>query len=200
MADEDPTFHARDDAETGQTPISGMGELHLEIIRDRLEGEYNVVARTGRPQVVYRETVTGTGEADHVFERATEDETLFGKAVVRVTARPRGAGSWSVASPRRPPPSGRRRLPGSTAVRRSGAHRGARGDGLRSAGQPAGGHRSGAGGGGATARCRLGCRLAHRRVAGGDQACQAAGTALLEPIMHLDVLVPDGLSARSWAI
>lgn len=87
----------------GRPLVSGMGELHLEIIRDRLLSEYNVTARSGRPQVVYRETVLGSGEAEHVFERSAEDESLFGKAVVRVTARPRGSGL--LVRSETPPPS-----------------------------------------------------------------------------------------------
>ena len=192
MADEDPTFHARDDAETGQTLISGMGELHLEIIRDRLEGEYNVVARTGRPQVVYRETVTGTGEADHVFERATEDETLFGKAVVRVTARPRGSGLVvrSVAPPAAaewPPPLARQ-YPQCVEAALTGVREamgsGPQGNRLEDieavlvAVEPR-----------LDVASDVGWRIAGSRAV--IKACQAAGTALLEPIMHLDVLVPD---------
>ena len=57
LAEEDPTFRVRTDEETGQTLIAGMGELHLEIIVDRLKREFNVDANVGRPQVAYRETV-----------------------------------------------------------------------------------------------------------------------------------------------
>ena len=63
LAEEDPTFRVHTDEETGQTIISGMGELHLEIIIDRLKREHNVEANTGAPQVAYRETIRGTAEA-----------------------------------------------------------------------------------------------------------------------------------------
>ena len=93
MADEDPTFKVWEDEETGQTLISGMGELHLDIIVDRLVREYNVEARVGKPQVVYRETITETNEAECSFERKLEDEALFGHAKVRVAPRPRSSGT-----------------------------------------------------------------------------------------------------------
>jgi elongation factor G len=93
LADEDPTFRFGEDPETGQTIIHGMGELHLDIMVDRLRREYGVEANVGRPQVVHRETLAGTAEAEARFERQVEDETLFGQARVRVAARPRGSGN-----------------------------------------------------------------------------------------------------------
>ena len=85
----------RVDEETGETIISGMGELHLEIMHDRLEREYGVPTRMGRPQVVHRETVLGEGIGEGRIERVNpEDETdlIFGAATVRVRALPRGSG------------------------------------------------------------------------------------------------------------
>src|SRR5690606_35662882 len=70
MEEADPTVVVREDPDTGQTIISGMGELHLEIIVDRLEREYKVKPRVGKPQVVYRETVTTSASASARFERA----------------------------------------------------------------------------------------------------------------------------------
>jgi len=93
LADEDPTFRFGEDPETGQTIIRGMGELHLDIMVDRLRREYGIEANVGRPQVVHRETLGGVAEAEARFERQVEDETLFGHARVRVAARPRGSGN-----------------------------------------------------------------------------------------------------------
>jgi len=93
MADEDPTFRVNEDAETGQTIIRGMGELHLDIIVDRLRREYGVDANVGRPQVVYRETLAKPADGEARFERVVEDETLFGHARVHVAPRARRAGN-----------------------------------------------------------------------------------------------------------
>jgi elongation factor G len=95
MVDEDPTFRVREDADTGQTLISGMGELHLEIIVDRMKREYGVQARAGKPQVVYRETVLREGDGHAVFERTLASgakDAIYGEATCHVKARPRGTG------------------------------------------------------------------------------------------------------------
>jgi len=93
IVQEDPTFRVREDEETGQTIISGMGELHLEIVVEELTRAYGVQVAVGKPQVVYRETVTGSGEAEAEFERELKEEALYGSAKVRVAPRARGAGT-----------------------------------------------------------------------------------------------------------
>ncbi len=104
MGEEDPTFHVKDDPETGQTLISGMGELHLEIIVDRMKREYGVQARAGKPQVVYRETALGEGDGHAVFERELKEQAIYGEATVRVKARGRGTGmEFKKALPAMPP-------------------------------------------------------------------------------------------------
>ncbi len=92
MGEEDPTFRVHEDAETGQTIIRGMGELHLEIIVDRMRREYGVLAAVGKPQVVFRETVQGEAEGSAIFERELETKHIFAEAACRVATRPRGAG------------------------------------------------------------------------------------------------------------
>src|SRR5207253_1657395 len=83
LADEDPTFRVRTDEETGQTLIAGMGELHLEIIVDRLKREFNVDANVGRPQVAYRETIGRPAEkVEGRFVRQTGGRGQYGHAVI----------------------------------------------------------------------------------------------------------------------
>jgi elongation factor G len=92
MVEEDPTFHTKEDPDTGQTLISGMGELHLEIIVDRMKREYGVAARAGKPQVVFRETVLADGDGHAVFERDLKEQPIYGEATCRVQPKPRGSG------------------------------------------------------------------------------------------------------------
>ncbi len=86
LAEEDPTFRVRSDAETGQTLISGMGELHLEIIVDRMMREFNVNANVGRPQVAYRETIHGSADAEGRFIRQSGGRGQYGH--VKITLKP----------------------------------------------------------------------------------------------------------------
>ncbi len=92
MAEEDPTFRIRLDEDTGQTLISGMGELHLEIVVDRLRREYGAEASVGKPHVVYRETILDEGRAEVVFERELKEAELYGKVACAVAPLARGSG------------------------------------------------------------------------------------------------------------
>ncbi len=92
LVDEDPTFRVKFDEDTGQTIISGMGELHLEVIVRRLLDDFNVSVNVGKPQVVYRETVTEAAEGEAKFEREIEGVMNFGQVRLRVEPLPRGAG------------------------------------------------------------------------------------------------------------
>ncbi len=89
---EDPTFHVREDPETGQTVLTGMGELHLEVLTDRLEREFGVRVQTGRPQVVYRETLQREVTRRETFHREMEGKVHGGEVVLRLAPQPRGAG------------------------------------------------------------------------------------------------------------
>lgn len=92
LAGEDPTFKIKSDPETGQTVIWGMGELHLEIIADRMKREFNVDAVTGRPQVAYKETIKAQAEAEGKYIRQTGGRGQYGHCFLRVEPKPRGEG------------------------------------------------------------------------------------------------------------
>jgi elongation factor G len=92
LATEDPSFRVATDRETGQTIISGMGELHLEVIVDRLLREFKVDANVGKPQVAYKETVRATMEREGKFIRQTGGRGQYGHVVLRVEALPAGKG------------------------------------------------------------------------------------------------------------
>ena len=92
LAEEDPTFKTYTNEETGQTIIAGMGELHLEIIVDRLLREFKVEANVGKPQVSYKETFTATAEVDHKYAKQSGGRGQYGHVKIRVYPREPGAG------------------------------------------------------------------------------------------------------------
>jgi len=89
---EDPSFHVAMDEDTGQTIISGMGELHLEIIVDRLIREFKVGANVGKPQVAYKETISGTARAEGKFEHETGAKSQYGHVWLELEPLARGTG------------------------------------------------------------------------------------------------------------
>jgi elongation factor G len=193
LADEDPTFRFGEDPETGQMIIRGMGELHLDIMVDRLKREYGVEGNVGRPQVVYRETLAKPAETEARFERTLEDEALFGHARVKVAPRARGTGnSLRMTLPRIEQAPGAPRIPETPQAILDAAMEGAR-EAMRSgpegypfedievvitgieyrpdASSPAG-----------------------EKAAVGEalrMASREAGTRLLEPIMRVEVTSPE---------
>ncbi|KKL97710.1 hypothetical protein LCGC14_1831690 [marine sediment metagenome] len=92
LGEEDPTFHARYDSETGQTIISGMGQLHLEIIVDRMLREFSVEANVGRPEVAYKETILQSAKAEGRFVRQTGGRGQFGVVELEGEPQQKGAG------------------------------------------------------------------------------------------------------------
>ncbi|MDD5598212.1 MAG: elongation factor G [Victivallaceae bacterium] len=92
LSDEDPTFSVRSDEETGQTIIAGMGELHLDIIQDRLVREFKVSCNTGAPEVAYRETILKEAGADTKFARQSGGRGQYGHAIIKIYPQERGHG------------------------------------------------------------------------------------------------------------
>ncbi len=92
LAEEDPTFRVKSNPETGQTIISGMGELHLEIIVDRMKREFKVEANIGEPQVAYKETITAPAKGEGKYIRQTGGKGQYGHALVKIEPLPRGTG------------------------------------------------------------------------------------------------------------
>ena len=92
LSDEDPTFKVKGDMETGETIISGMGELHLEIIVDRMKREFGVEGNVGRPQVAYKETITSEAEAEGKYIKQSGGRGQYGHVYLRVKNRDRGQG------------------------------------------------------------------------------------------------------------
>ena len=92
LAEEDPSFKVKSDTETGQTIISGMGELHLDIIVDRLLREFKVDANIGKPQVAYRETIRGTADQDSKFARQSGGKGQYGHVKIQIEPAEENAG------------------------------------------------------------------------------------------------------------
>jgi len=93
LAEEDPTFRVRIDEDTGQTIISGMGELHLEVLVQRLQREFGLAVNVGRPQVVYRETITKPVEVSETFDRELAGARQQGEVTLHLEPNPRGGGN-----------------------------------------------------------------------------------------------------------
>lgn len=187
---EDPTFRCANDPDTGQLILFGMGELHLEVLRDRMQRDFNVSARFGKPRVSYRETVSSDGRGDGVFDKRIGETNVFARSVLRVAPRPRVPGERAQApvevtlggsALQLPPPLQRETVE----ILRSGCEAG-----------------------GAYGYPVVDVRITVESIEIGDapdpmvplgasltlalrHALQAAGTVVLEPIMRLEVRVPE---------
>ena len=92
LGEEDPTFVVKTDEETGQTIISGMGELHLEVIQDRMKREFGVVTNAGKPQIAYRESITNEAEGEGLLKKQTGGRGQYGHVILKVFPNKRGEG------------------------------------------------------------------------------------------------------------
>jgi elongation factor G len=187
---EDPTFRVREDEDTGQTVLTGMGELHLEVLLRRLADDFGVAVNAGRPQVVYRESIAGEARHSEIFEREIDGKPQRGEVQLRVAPRERGAGNLLV-------------LPAAGSEGFNDELRAALDETLQSALQS--GVKLGfpmtdveviveqvpivAG-----VTTALGLRAAAQR--GLAQAAQAAGPVLLEPVMALEITSPNEFSGK----
>lgn len=184
MVAEDPSFAYNENAETGQMLISGMGELHLEIILDRLKREYNLKVVTGKPQVVYKETVSSSGRGHVRFDREIHDVRHLGEVTLVVERARRGEGLSFRSEP------GVESLPEEL---RASMEQGAREATL--AGVLAGNEVVDINvtfksvGEDWPAMTGLGVKVAASQAC--KEACEKAGPVLLEPYMDVEVVVPE---------
>jgi elongation factor G len=184
LAGEDPTLRLAADPETGQALIAGMGELHLEIVVDRLRREFQVELNAGRPQVAYRETVRKTVEQEGRFVRQAGGRGQYGHVVLRVEPRARGAGFGftSLASPAEVPAA---YLPAiEEEIREQMASSVGAGFPLVDLGVTllGGSHHETESSEGSF---RIATAMAFK------EACARAGTVVLEPVMKVEVVTPE---------
>jgi elongation factor G len=184
LEQDDPSFSWSTNEESGQTMISGMGELHLEIVVDRLNREFNVKANVGKPQVSYRKTIVGKGHGEGKFERQMGTHGVYGHVVLDVEPTERGKGFvFENAIPVD-------RIPKEFIPHIAKGLEGAMSRGLL-AGFPL-----------VDIKCRA-VDATHREVDSTgpafevaasialDAACKAAGVAIMEPVMNVEVVTPD---------
>ncbi len=183
LSAEDPTCIVSVDADTGQTLISGMGELHLEILKDRMFREYKVQANAGRPMVAYRETIVGSGRGEYCFERDIAGQRQFAEVMIEVSPAERGVGNeieFDVPSSRIP------------AVFRSSLEEGIR-DGLTTgvlANYPLADMKVRVVGGSFHDQESTEVAFRTAGVMALRVAAKAAKPAILEPIMSLEIILP----------
>ncbi len=184
IVEEDPTFRVKFDEDTGQTIISGMGELHLDVTVRRLLDDFNVAVNVGKPQVVYRETITQEAEAEGRFEREIEGVSHFGHVRLKLEPKLRGSGlEFTNQSPDGEIP--REFIPVIEAGVKESTSNGV------IAGYPivdlkvtllGGSFREGQS---SPLAYQIACAMAFR------EGCQKAQPVLLEPIMRVEVVAPD---------
>jgi elongation factor G len=187
---EDPTFRCATDPDTGQLILFGMGELHLEVLRDRMQRDFNVSARFGKPRVSYRETVVASGRGEGIFDKRIGENNVYARSTVRIEPRPRVAGERAATPVEVALGSNALTLP--PALQKEALEI----------------LRSGCEAGGAYGYPVVDVRIIAEEIALGDapdplvplgasltvalrHALQSATTSVLEPIMRLEVRVPE---------
>jgi elongation factor G len=183
LSADDPTFRVHWDENTGQRIIQGMGELHLEVLGERLVREFGLPVRLGKPQVTYRETITRAAQAEGKFERSTGGREHYGHAVMRVTPLPRGSGIVfvSAVAPAVIPPVF---LPAIEDAVRGGGEAGIR------YGYPVTDVQVELIGGSSHEIHSSELAFRNAALSAFREACRQGEPILLEPIMRLEILVP----------
>jgi len=184
LAEEDPTFRSHEDRETGERLIAGMGELHLEIVVDRLKRQFGLETRVGKPQVVYRETITAAAQATSEFDRVHEDKRIYGKVSLQVEPLPRGSGIQFRNLCTSPNFNGdflRAAMEGALESTKSGPLEGHTMDDLAVTISDVGWVDG--------VSAPIAYRIAAAEAAG--RACREARPARMEPIMEVEISVPD---------
>jgi len=188
LARDDPSFGWSQNAETGQMIISGMGELHLEILRHRIEREFRMSVRVGEPRVAYRQTVTETAEAEAVFDKVLPGRSMY--AGVRLRVEPDPAASPLVLVNAMPKAEVPPQFHGAVEA----SARGAAGGGGQ-LGYPLTGVRVTLLGGSAREQGSSEVAFGHAAHMAFEKALAAAGPVLLEPIMEFEIRAPQDLLA-----
>ncbi len=183
LAEDDPTFQVSVDEDTGQTVIKGMGELHLQVLEERLVREFNIKVRLGKPQVTYRETITATREASHEYSRATGGREHYAKVQLKVAPLERGAGFAFERA------LGADQIPEEHILAIEGAVRDACDSGIRY-GYPIQDVQAVLTGGAAHELHSSELAFRNAAMTAFRDACRQAGPVLLEPVMRLEIVCP----------
>jgi elongation factor G len=183
LSADDPTFRVSIDENTGQTIVKGMGELHLQVIAERLTREFHLRLRLGRPQVTYRETITLSAEAEHTYQRTTGGRDHFARVALRVDPLARGTGN-RVANH-----AAGEAIPELFVPVVERGIRDACESGIRF-GYPVLDVGVVVTGGGAHELDSSELAFRNAAVAAFREACRAAAPALMEPIMRLEIICP----------